>query len=124
MPGGGMLHLRFDWRIFWSAPTSFFLASKMNARKCILIVAALFGGLANMAFVFTKKYEETNRPNCDEIGASNSNQSITRFGLTVSNIDHSNSSMIYPIYKESNSSNNFPAIFKSSIEQKISMLLA
>ena len=104
--------------LFWSAPTLSFLASKMNARKCILILAVLFGGLANMAFVFTAKYEETNRPNCDEIGAS-SNQSMTHFGLTVSNINHSNSSMIYPIFKQSNSSNNFPAIFKSSFEQEI-----
>ena len=93
--------------LLWSAPTLAFLASKMNALKCILILAAL-----------------SNRLNCDEIGASNSNQSVTRFGLTVSNIDHNNSSMIYPKYKQSNSSNNFPAIFKSSFEQKISMLLA
>jgi predicted MFS family arabinose efflux permease len=98
--------------IFWSATTLSFLASKINARKCVLVMAVLFGALANMAFVFTAKYQEKTGQNCadnPDIGENVNQSLVTNFGPSIFN--HANIN--------TNNSIHFQAMFNVSIEQDI-----
>ena len=97
----------------WSAPTLSFIASKMNARKCVLVLAVLFGALGNIMFLFTTRYKDKPSQDCVEIGESanktmmlnSTNQSAYADQmLNVSNINQNNRRQL---------------MFNSSIEQEI-----
>ena len=90
--------------LFWSAPSLSFLASKMNARKCVLILAVLLGALANMAFVFSAEYKEASRPNCGEMNDSSNHNILASSSLTVHHLNQSilNYSMSDQMLKQTN----------------------
>lgn len=50
--------------LFWAAPFFSFLASKLNSRKVVLVLAVLFGAMANTTFLFTAEYQDHYRHNC------------------------------------------------------------
>ena len=108
--------------LFWSATSLSFLASKMNARKCVLVLAVLFGALANMGFLFTAKYEGKTRQNCPETGES-LNQSLARTTGIFNHTTNTTADLRFSGDKihqiDTKNSSHFQAMFDSSIEQDI-----
>lgn len=99
--------------LFWSAPMLSFLASKTNTRKCILILAVLFGALANTAFLFTAKYQEERRPDCAEISGTLNETLPMNLSVHVGQKRHVLDKM------NTNNSEHFQAAHNRSIEQEI-----
>ena len=50
--------------LFWAAPFSTFVATKLNLRKIVLVVAVLLGVVANTFFLFTADYKDHHKQKC------------------------------------------------------------
>ena len=113
--------------LFWSAPMLSFLASKANLRKFVLILAVLFGALANMAFLLTAKYETNSRQHC----AESLNQTlvptstpIIKIPSTFNQLNYSRTTQFPEIHINENNVNNGTGFqsafnFTSEIEHEL-----
>jgi PPP family 3-phenylpropionic acid transporter len=103
--------------LFWSATSLSFLASKMNARKCVLVLAVLFAALSNMGFLFTAKYQEKTRKNCPE--SLNPSLVNTSASFNPNATIHADQTIWSPGKINTQNSSHFSAMFHSGIEQDI-----